>query len=310
MTIGVGFKCSDGGIVIAADTRYTQGSIKSHGPKLFPLFAPAFANITDHTYLNHPKHRRPDLAVIIAGAGNVPLMKRAVEKIESALDGCSDPTAEDVRTIAEDTLIHFFQTHVYPSPVHAELGFELIIGVWTRTNNEFGLFKSTDTTVTPVGWNDNCSIGMGQYVSEYALGFARPAGSITLGYATFLATLCVKAAKDYVDYCGGSTHVWAIRDRTSNAWGHLQEPSLSVWSVPDSEVKEMEQYSEDLFSIFRKVIAFLDPEWAAEDKLVEIVTGELKQSILVLRQKQRVRKEQIRKALQEAAKPPAPGGSH
>src|SRR5437867_3380692 len=55
VTIGVGFKCSDG-IVLATDTQYTSGPLKTHGPKLFPLFAPI---------------ELPDLAVVVAGAGRV-----------------------------------------------------------------------------------------------------------------------------------------------------------------------------------------------------------------------------------------------
>jgi hypothetical protein len=48
---------------------------------------------------------------LIAGAGRVGFMRRAVEKIEAALAGCSDPTVKDVQAITEAELLDFYETH-------------------------------------------------------------------------------------------------------------------------------------------------------------------------------------------------------
>ena len=280
MSIGVGFKCIDG-IVLASDTQYTRGSIKSQGPKIFPLCDTS------------------ELAVIIAGAGRVPFMKRACEKIETALAALVSPTLEDVRTAIELVLVDFFNYYVYPkpSPERENCTFELIVGAWTRQDG-FGLFKTDDVVVTPVTKHGSayCSIGYGQYVSEYALGLTFQPG-INLENAKFIAALCVKAAKDYVDYCGGKTHMYTL--------GEIEGSAYHIGRVNVLDIKDAEQYSEDLFETLRYIMSYLDPTSLTSEESVRGMTDLLKDGILRFRQQQIARRDRIRKAKEKLRVAPA-----
>lgn len=98
MTIVIGFKCADG-LVLATDTQYTRRGYRSNGPKLFL-----------------DKLNRPDLNVLIAGAGTVTYMRRAIEMFWSELKCLSDPTTESVRAKAEKAFADFYKAHLYPNP--------------------------------------------------------------------------------------------------------------------------------------------------------------------------------------------------
>jgi 20S proteasome alpha/beta subunit len=271
VTIGIGFKCNDG-LVIATDTRYTRGSIKSHGPKMFPLFAPI---------------ERPDLAVVIAGAGRVPFMKRAVECIEAELAKCTNPTMEDVRDTVEAALIEFHKKHIWPTPQPKDYPIELIIGAWSKASGRFDLLTSDETTVTRVAphGSASCTIGCGQYVSEYALGLTYQVG-MSVEDAKFVAAFCIKAAKDYVDFCGGSTQIYTIKNR-----------SPFLHSVISQEVKDAELYSEELYSIVKNFIHLLDTDANPGDDPVAWLTDYMKQSVVQFRDKIKKRKERIKAAL-------------
>jgi len=279
MTIGIGFKCNDG-IVIAADTQYTRGPSKSHGPKIFPLFVP---------------DGRPDLAVVVVGAGTVGFMKRAVENIEAALVGCSGPTLKDVQAITEAELLDFYKTHIYPSPGPQKPDFELILGIWTKVDG-FGLLKTEKTIATPAAPHGSgyCSIGLGQYVSEYALGLTYPAGGPTVEGTKLIAAFCVKAAKDYVDYCGGKTKIWTLK---------RDGPGVRVYRMLPVEVADAEQYSEDLFVTLRYILQCLDPEASPGEDSVGLLTDILRDGVLRFRNKQAERREKIREAREKAKEP-------
>lgn len=216
VTIAVGFRCVDG-IVIASDTQYTRGPFKTEGPKIFTVKPPA----------------RQDLALLIAGAGHVAFMKRAIEQMESALSSCSaNLGVNDVKVIIEDELLTFFTKHVYPIPSYEGYGFELLIAVWTKQDG-FGLFKTTATTISAVATRE--VIGCGFDVVEYVLNLLY-LSPITVEDATFVAVTCVKAAKDYVDYCGGKTNAWTMKDG----------PVARIKPVPPPEVNAAERHSKDV----------------------------------------------------------------
>ena len=275
LTIAVGFRCEDG-IVIASDTQYTRGAYKGHGPKVFPLFKQQ----------NFFGPERPDLSVVIAGAGRVAFMRRAVDKIETALSGVADPTLRGVQLVVEEELLDFFETYIYPKPDYDsdKTWFDLIVGIWTRVDG-FGLFKTEDVVLTPVG--DRCTIGMGFSVAEYALGLTHNA-TLSVDNTILPASLCVKAAKDYVDYCGGRTQMWTLRDT----------PPRRVQYVPQAEVEEAETHSDAMFAAVRDLIAFLGD--ASDEEFAGILKDAVGDSVLQFRQKQRERKERAQKIREEA----------
>jgi 20S proteasome alpha/beta subunit len=261
MTIGIGFLCHDG-IVLATDTQYTRGVYKGHGPKIFPLFAPP---------------DRSDLVAVIAGAGRVAYMQRCAEKIKGALATSSNPTQKDLQGIIENELLAFYQRYIYPSPNPDRSAFELIIGAWTGADKAYSLFKTEDIVVTSVaspGKSSYCTIGSGFSVADYALGLTYDE-SKSVADATFLAAFCVKAAKDYVDYCGGNTHIYTIRNSP-----------YRVHHLPDVIVKEAESISVELFDLLKLILNCLNPEALWDEEAVRTMTDSLKDSIMNFRSSQ------------------------
>lgn len=278
VTIALGFLCTDG-VVLATDTQYTAGGMKSQGPKLFNLFAA-------------PILPRRDLAVLVAGAGRVPFMKRAVERIEEALRSLSNPTNHDVRETIEAILLQFYAQHVYPMPDYkqANADFQLIVGVWTRADG-FGLYTTDETTInTVVRSSGHCSIGTGRPLSEYALDLiCEP--FITVENAKFAATLAIKAAKDYVGSCGGRTRIQALVESDS---GCLFSRGM------DSEVDDAEQQADTIFDITKYLLQYLDTDGVPDDESVLAMTDQLKEKIIQFRQKRKQQREQSRKRRFEA----------
>ena len=261
MTIGIGFKCSDG-LVLATDTQYTRGSIKTHGPKLFPI-------------VGAPE--RSDLAVVVAGAGHVAFMKRAIEKISVSLASLSSPSMENVRVLIEDELVAFYRKHIYPHPKHQDVSFSLLVGAWTVSDG-WNLFRTAETAVEPVvsatGYD---SIGSGQYVSEYALDLVFE-GGLNVDHAKILAAFCIKAAKDFVDYCGGKTRIFVLT--ADGAGGHIK-------TVSPIEIEHRENYATELYEIVRDLLQLLDTDGFSDDEVVGALTNIVRDSIIGFRAKQR-----------------------
>jgi 20S proteasome alpha/beta subunit len=262
MTIGVGFKCEDG-IVLATDTQYTtDGLLKTLGPKLF--------NVAE----------RPDLAVIIAGAGSVPFMRLAVGQIGAKSKQIPDGTASlpAITTIVEETLLDIFTKHVYTVPGD-QPHFELLIGIWTRSEG-LNLFQTYLTSLTPVA--EYAFVGLGVYVSDYALSLMyRP--DITVQEAKFLAAYCVKAAKDYVDACGKETKIQYINNE-----GRIRR-------IHAPEIKDSETYCEDLHEALRYLLLGVDLENVPDDSTLDMFVDNVRAAVVAFRDKQRKRKEEMEK---------------
>ncbi|TAM80056.1 MAG: hypothetical protein EPN47_16315 [Acidobacteria bacterium] len=260
MTVAIGFRCDDG-IVLSTDTQYTMGPAKTDGPKLFIC--------ADNG----------NFATAIAGAGRVSFMKRAVEKIEHALKNLSSPTCQEIRLKVEDTLLQFFRDHIYPMPPSKQQGadFELILGVWTYQDG-FHLYKTEETTVHHVGGN-YCSIGWGFYVTDYALRLMT-SWDQNIESAKLVAAMCVKAAKDHVNYCGGDTRMLVV---------HNTPPSRIERILPN-EIRSAEDYAADLTETLRLIISILDIEAKSDatidSEYVDAVMNNLKERIVEFREKQ------------------------
>ena len=273
MTIGIGLLCTDG-LVLATDTKYTQGDFKSHGPKLFPII------------------NRPDLAVVIAGAGNVPFMRRAIDKLEVALSQLQNPSTEDVRMATENVLLEFFNQRIYPRPDWWHVAFELILGVWTERDG-FILLSSNEVNVgvpMPKHATGPCCIGFGQHVSEYALGLTFQT-ALNVEHAKFVAAFAIKAAKDHVASCGGQTRIYAIRKMVSGC--HIE-------TIRRKEISEIETHSRQIYQSLGVVLGVLEKIRPDEDETVGIAINAVKEAILEFRAKRRDYRERVRKIRERA----------
>lgn len=271
MTVAVGFKCDDG-VILSTDSQYTMGAAKTDGPKIFICADTA------------------DFAVAVAGAGRIAFMKRAVEKIEDSLLGLKSPTHKEIRLKVEESLVQFHKDYIYPMPADKQekARFELIVGVWS-SNGGFQLLKTEETTVDVV--KDNyCSIGWGFYVTDYALNLMASWEHSVEG-AKLVAAICVKAAKDHVDYCGGDTRMIAVHDT----------PPFCIERILASEIKDIEDYASELTETLRMIISALDikAESSSDDaEYLDAVTNSLKGRMAEFREKQQKARESAKRRQQ------------
>jgi 20S proteasome alpha/beta subunit len=146
MTIAVGFKCVDG-IVLAADSLYTEGDAKLYGQKIFPI----------------PSNGR--YALTIAGAGGVPSLKGIVREIEKRLESRIGRSAKDfsrLRSIVEGALGSYYPKHIDSAPLAAQndLGVQLLIAMWVSGSGT-RLFESSRTAVFEV--EEHRCVGIGSH---------------------------------------------------------------------------------------------------------------------------------------------------
>lgn len=262
VTIAIGFKCTDG-IVLATDSQITRGTSKKTGPKLFPV-------------LSFPEHER--LATVIAGAGGVGFMQRAVSTIALELKTLTDPSLEDVRATIESSLLAFYKTHMYPRPGWEEVDFSLLVGCWTEKDG-FSLLKTQQTAVNPLLDKTGYSaIGSGVYVSEYALDLVFEMG-LNVEHAKMLATFCIKAAKDYASYCGGDTRIHALQ--FSELGGGVTK------NISRPEVERCEKHSTDLYDVVKSLFQLVDTDTFSDDVIVEDFTNLIRDNIIEFRTKHR-----------------------
>lgn len=267
MTIGEGILCNNG-IVLATDTEYTTGSLKTFGPKLFKAAD------------------RRDVAAIIAGAGSVSFMKTAAEKIGIKIGGLpKDPNTESVKDAAEEALLQFYKTHVYPVPEGIRPQFGLLIGVWTAVDG-LRLYKSNLTNI--VQEPTYATIGVGQYVACYAVDLVR-GRDIGVEQGKVIAAFSIKAAKDYVSGCGKKTNIWTL-DEVGN-----------IQRLSPAEIKDLEEYCEDLTNALQFAQLGLDIGEISKDEMDALV-GDFRQSLTDFKEKQQKRAEAREKALMKMAK--------
>src|SRR5438445_13742032 len=100
MTIAVGFKCVDG-VVVGADSLYTEGIAKLYGQKIFSI----------------PSNGH--YALTIAGAGGVPSIKGVVREITKRLRDKIGPNSSNVsriRSVVESSLGAYYPKHIDSAP--------------------------------------------------------------------------------------------------------------------------------------------------------------------------------------------------
>lgn len=188
MTIALGFLCQDG-IVLGADTQLTAtGSHKRYACKLFrhnSSLAPwAWSSMV--TYSGYPA---------CADSFN----NRFRDEMREA-EGKWPITAEIVRDVIIGILRSF-------DPTDSE-STEFLCGV-ALPNTEHRLYRTKGTLVSEV--RDNAYIGVGDSsVIGYLLPLITRYSASGTQQAALIATYLIRAAKMYIDGCGGDTDIWIL----------------------------------------------------------------------------------------------------
>lgn len=227
MTIGIGFKCTDG-IVLAVDSQYSAGVGKRKGQKLFPLQGPS-----------------RQYSVILATAGSAALAKRGIGTFSRLLNeriGDRPTDLKELQDVLEDALCVVHTKHIYPAPAdeRAVLDFWLLMAAWTP-NEGYHLFRTDVTAVTTV--EEHTCIGIGSYLGNYLLDLlCRNAIVAQVEDMKPISAYIIKGASDFVEHCGLRTVVTALTDD-----GFIDE-------ISDEEIADAEEFYAALFGSIRACI--------------------------------------------------------
>jgi hypothetical protein len=195
VTIAAGFVARDG-IVLCADTQETYGQLRK---------------INVGKIIARPESFVPNLPrIVFAGAGHGhfidKLANEAWKRVASRNpSGDFTDVCDDIESSIKDTHEEFgriFQQGAMPSA-------EIIYGV--AASGRVGLFRAIGPIVNPV--DRYASVGVGLYLADYIhdrLGLASPALADS-GFYEILAIYLLQQAKDYIEGCGGESHVFTLK---------------------------------------------------------------------------------------------------
>jgi 20S proteasome alpha/beta subunit len=259
MTIAVGFRCVDG-VVLAADSQYTEGLAKLYGQKIFPIPSNSYYALT------------------IAGSGAVPSLKGIVGQIEEKLQqqiGAKSTSFSALKSIVEEVLRTYYPKHIDSAPKakRDDLEVQLLVAAWVAGHGT-RLFETYRTFVTEVA--QHRSIGAGSLLVEFLRKtLLPPSGRPSVEVAKPLAAYMVWAAREFVQFCGGRTFVRALLNNGTDR---------RVWS---EEIREAEEYFQDFFNNLAYLRRLLDTAVAPGDVDIGPYSELLKDKLVEFKQKQK-----------------------
>ena len=189
MTIGAGFRCTDG-LVICVDQEYTEGGLlKFTGSKM-----QVYEGLSCKCVLTFSGDR--DFATM--GMDNM------IEKIHR-----SNETSAEIRAIIAGEIQQLHKKHIYRHPGYRDgIGPEVsyLVGVWTE-QQQTDLWSTSRTTLTPVEtWQP---IGVGHYLAAY-IGGTLFDDFLSVREAALLGSYLLSEAKEHVPGCGGKSMIVTI----------------------------------------------------------------------------------------------------
>lgn len=194
MTIAAGFVVRDG-ILICSDSEHSSGGILTHEPKL------VLAEFSSGK-------------VIFASAGNADLAVGAIQKCVRALQsarGGRIKSDKDIADIIEKTVEREYRKHVSAEPdPNADSMYEILAAVWCEKDpgKQAALYRTWQGSIRKVSRYD--CIGSGYYLGRYVI--ESMAGAVDIERARVVATYTLAIAKQFVDGCGGNSHIASLKN--------------------------------------------------------------------------------------------------
>lgn len=194
VTIAAGFVARDG-IVLCADTQETYG-------QLLKLNTPKIIVRPDSFIPGGPR-------IVFAGAGHGPfidkLANEAWKKVSTRSPvGQFAEVCDDIESSIKDVYGEFGRIYQSGAMPEAELIYAVAVGSKT------GLFKAHGPIVNPV--SNYASVGVGLYLADYInarLGLDSPELADSRWYE-ILAIYLLQQATEYIEGCGGDSHVLTL----------------------------------------------------------------------------------------------------
>lgn len=184
MTIGIGFRCTDG-IVLCADEQITYGAyFKKYEYKIFT-------------------HNTTDWAIAMTYAGDPELMKVVDEKFREAMGKAyhskKPESASEIKKLLEKTLTAMRTLDAAQDPD----GFYMLCGI-VIPNKEMALIRTDRKKVREV--KDSSYVGIGESSAlEYLTKLFVASNALNARQAMYIGVYLAIQAKAYVHGCGGET---------------------------------------------------------------------------------------------------------
>jgi hypothetical protein len=193
VTIAAGFVAS-GAVVICADTQETYGDLlKISVPKI--TIKPEF-------------HIPGKPRLVIAGAGSGPFIDKLAYEAGSAVAASGKNAIEDVAAVVEQAIK---DTHQEFGTIYQEGAMpqaDLIIGISAQTGLP-RLYRADGPILNAV--SQYGSVGMGLYMADYIADRSSHGSFMDARWAELLAIYLLQQAKNYIDGCGGDSHVITLK---------------------------------------------------------------------------------------------------
>jgi hypothetical protein len=214
MTIAAGLVCSDG-IILCADTEYTQGDSKFNRTKVFQ----AASN-----------------KLIVTGSNAAEYIKVGYDKLSEKLKSSDPADPLTARAMVEEVISQMYELHIIPfQSVEPNLGVELIVAI-RCANNQLALIKTVNSTaaiqehyaVTGYGWH------LFEYWSTYFLYKMK----LDMEIAAHIAIFILREVKMAGYQCGGSTFISKMpaNPATADKKGYIFKEKHVLADFPQSAI--------------------------------------------------------------------------
>jgi 20S proteasome alpha/beta subunit len=192
MTIAAAFFCMDG-LVFCADTQETHDKyLKVSAPKI------AIRPRGEAIIRNH------DIRLVVSGAGDGPFIDKLIDLMweEAELSSGQDPlvishAVEDAIKTAHKDYGQICQPGFAPQA-------DLLYGLWVKGMKRPSLFQASGAIVNQR--EEHQSIGSGKYMARYIMD-RMSRKDFSIRQAELLGTYLLSQSIQYVDQCGGDSHV-------------------------------------------------------------------------------------------------------
>jgi len=218
MTIAAGFVYGQG-VLLCADSQFTIGDAKMDGSKLGSFTAPWGT-------------------VICTFAGNIDYAAGAFQRCERNLSG---HIKGQPLTVLEDTLGDYYTEHVFEHPDRAdgEYDYNLLLAVKLKTEKRTQLYGTYDTVLREIAVF-SCT-GIGELLGNGTLRFLYRPG-MKENEATALAAYMLASVKRNIQYCGGRSVIYVLRNDGSTEDLSSKRLALFTESVSGWFVNQAEQF--------------------------------------------------------------------
>ena len=194
VTIGIGFRCTDG-VVILSDTQISNGTMKYYEGKIHPISLKGSEGLC---------------GVVLTYSGSPALWKKFRDKFDSTMrDAQYDPTPTSIeQSISE--LLGQMANSLYDPSGNPDL--YLLCGMVCEGQEAILLKSQAETVHRVIDGFDAVGAGDSSVIRFLSKALALRHSALSKSIAKKIGTYVLLQAKHYIDGCGGDTDIYAVAE--------------------------------------------------------------------------------------------------